>query len=132
MAVFFPRFIHPCTQILAHGVYSSCDDVHGRDHEGVALNMEGAELGEAAKGVGESGEVVVADVEVGERDEKAEGEGERTEVVEVLAEVEGLEADEVLEAVREGAEAVETGVEGAQGGQVGGGGWEEGQLVGVY
>ena len=53
------------------------------------------------------------------------------EVLEILAYVEDLKVDEVLEVLWKGAQAVETNVEDAEGGHVGERVREEDQLVGV-
>jgi hypothetical protein len=123
--------IHPRAEVGAHGVEALLDDVHGRAHQRVARSAEPGELGEAAHGVRERGDGVVADVQLPERDEEADAVGELAQVLEVLAHVQGLEAAEVLEPVGQRAEAVEPRVQRPQRRHVGGGRRQVGELVGV-
>uniref|UniRef100_J3M157 Uncharacterized protein n=1 Tax=Oryza brachyantha TaxID=4533 RepID=J3M157_ORYBR len=124
--------VHAGGEVGAHGVEALVDDVHGRGDERVADGAEPGELGEAAHGVRQRGDGVVADVELPERDEEADGVGELPEELEVLADVERLEVDEVLEAVGERAEAVEPGVQRPERRHVRRRVGELGQLVGVH
>lgn len=54
------------------------------------------------------------------------------EVVEVLADIEDLESDEILEIIRETMEAVEAGIKDTEVGHVAGGLGKECELVGVH
>lgn len=124
--------VHPRGEVGAHGVQALLHDVHGRGHQRVADGAEPGELGEAAHGVRERGDGVVADVELPERGEEADGVGELPEELEVLADVERLEVGEVLEPVGERAEAVEPGVQRPERRHVRRRGGELRQLVGVH
>jgi hypothetical protein len=123
--------VHPRAEVGAHGVEALLDDVHGRAHQRVARGAEPGELGEAAHGVRERGDGVVADVQLPERDEEADAVGQLPQVLEVLAHVERLEAAEVLQPVGQRAEAVEARVQRPQRRHVGGGRRQVRELVGV-
>ncbi|KAL4293861.1 hypothetical protein AHAS_Ahas18G0170400 [Arachis hypogaea] len=91
-------------EVPFHGIQALFHHFRWRRHERITINTELLELVEAGNGRRQRGNPVVADVKFDEREEEANGSMERAEEVEVLADVEGFEADEVFEVVREGAE----------------------------
>lgn len=54
--------VHPGAEVGAHGVEALLDDVHGRADKRVSDSAELGELGEAAHGVREHGDGVVANI----------------------------------------------------------------------
>lgn len=127
-----PTVVHLLAHVLLHRLQPQLENLHRRGHKGVAVDAELLELAEAADGVRKGGDLVVADVELDEGEKEPDGVRQGFQVLEVLANVEDLEVDQVLEALREGPEAVEAGVEDAEGGQVAEGMWEEYELVRIY
>jgi hypothetical protein len=103
--------VDPRAQVGAHGVEALLHDLHGRAHERVARGAELDELGEAAHGVRQRRDGVVADVQLTERDEEADAVGQLAKALEVLAHVERFQVAEVLEPVGQRAEVVETRVQ---------------------
>lgn len=102
--------VHPLAQELLDDVKALVDDVGGRGNQRVSFNFQLLELLEAAQGVGQDGDAVVADVQLQKGHEHADGVGELGEVLEVLADVQHLQAHHVLQIFRELAQAVEAGV----------------------
>lgn len=123
---------HFHAKVLSDGIRSLLDDFHRGANKRIPLGPELAELGQATDGLGEDADSIVADVELGEGDEEADGVRNRGEELEVLADVQGLEADEVFESVGEGSEAVEAGVEVFEGRHVRSGVREERELVRIH
>jgi hypothetical protein len=123
--------VDPRAEVGAYGIEALLHHFHGRAHRRVARGAELDELGEAAHGVRQRGDGVVADVQLPERDEEADAVGQLPQVLEVLAHVERLEVSEVLEPVGELAEAVEARIQRPQRHHVGGGEGQGGELVGV-
>ena len=124
--------VHPRAEVGAHGVEALLDDVHGRAHQRVARGAEPGELGEAAHGVRQRGDGVVAHVQLPERDEEADAVGQLPQVLEVLAHVQRLQPAQVLQPVGQRAQAVEARVQRPQRRHVGGGRRQVRQLVGVH
>lgn len=92
----------------------------GRD-ERVPVDAELLELPEAPDGVRQGRDPVVADVQLHEGEEESDGVRQNLEVVEVLADVEGLKVNQVLEVIGEHAEAVKAGIDDTERGEAGGG-----------
>jgi hypothetical protein len=103
--------VDPRAEVGAHGVEALLHHLHGRADERVGRGAELDELGEAAHGVRQSGDGVVADVQLTERDEEADAVGQLAKALEVLAHVERFQVAEVLEPVGQRTEAVEARVQ---------------------
>lgn len=102
--------IHFLAQVLLHRMQPLLENLRGRRDHRVPFHNKLLNLLEASDGVREGGDLVVADVKFDEGHEEADGVGQGFEVLKVLADVENLEVDEVLEIFRKRTEAVEASI----------------------